>query len=256
MKDMHIFLTGASTGIGNAIARELDTHYKGEAAFSLVSRKKDLLDDLAKTLKGKASVFAADLSEPSVAEMTLDRAVKENGAVDILINNAGMQHIDHFTAIANDDAEQMVRLNYTTPSRLMRKALPAMAERNTGIIINIASLGGITPTPYMSEYCATKAALAALSVALAGEYKDSKLQFITVYPGPVETPMAEKAHGRFSGNAAQNVPYGTPEGLAKEIRLSIEKKRAKIVYPAVYKTAEMFRDFAIWVTAQMAPKPK
>lgn len=256
MSRMHIFLTGASTGIGNAIARELDKHYKGEAAFSLVSRKKDLLDELAKTLRSKSAVYAADLSEPAVAEMTLDRAVKDNGPIDILINNAGMQHIDHFAAIKNDDAEQMLKLNYTTPVRLMRRVLPSMGERNTGVIINIASLGGITPTPYMSEYCATKAALAALATALAGEYKDSKLHFLTVYPGPVETPMAEKAHGRFSGNAAQNVPYGTPEGLATEIRKAIEKKKGKVIYPAVYQTADMFRDFAIWVTAQMAPKPK
>lgn len=253
---MHIFLTGASTGIGNAIARELDAHYKGEAVFSLVSRKKDLLDELAKTLKGRSQVYAADLSEPSVAEMTLDRATKDLGPVDILINNAGMQHIDHYTAIKNEDAEQMLKLNYTTPVRLMRKTLPGMAERNTGSIVNIASLGGITPTPYMSEYCATKAALGALTVALAGEYKDSKIHFLGVYPGPVETPMAEKAHGRFSGNAAQNVPYGTPEGLAKEIVKALDKKKGKLIYPAVYQTADMFRDFAIWVTSQLAPKPK
>lgn len=253
---MHIFLTGASTGIGNAIARELDKHYAGSAVFSLVSRKKDLLDQLAKMLSGKSEVYAADLSDPAIAEETLARAVNDNGPVDILINNAGMQHVDHFTGIANADAEQMLALNYTTPVRLMRKTLPAMAERNAGVIINIASLGGITPTPYMAEYCATKAALAALAVALSGEYKDTKLHFLTVYPGPVETPMAEKAHDRFSGNAAQNVPYGTPEGLATEIRKALEKKQAKVIYPALYQAADTFRDFAIWVTAKLAPKPK
>ncbi len=253
---MHIFLTGASTGIGNAIARELDTHFKGEAFFSLASRKKELLGDLAKTLKSKSAVYAADLSEPAVAEMTLERAVKENGPIDILINNAGMQNIDHFTSIKNEDAEKLLKLNYTTPARLMRKVLPSMAERNSGTIINIASLGGITPTPYMAEYCASKAALASLAIALSGEYKDTKLHFLTVYPGPVETPMSNYAGDRYEKDAMSRVPFGTAAGLAKEIRIAMEKRNHKVVYPAVYKTAEMFRDFSIWVTAQMAPKPR
>jgi len=253
---MHIFLTGASTGIGNAIAREFDAHFKGEATFSLVSRKQNLLEALAKELKSQSAVYAADLSEPSVAEMILDRAVKENGPIDILINNAGMQNIDRFEAIKNEDADKLFKLNYTTPTRLMRRVLPEMLKRSSGAIINIASLGGITPTPFMSEYCASKAALASLAVALAGEYKDTPLQFLTVYPGPVETPMAEYAGDRFEKDAMKNIPFGTPEGLAKEIRIAYEKRRGKVIYPGVYKTAEMFRDFSIWVTAQMAPKPR
>lgn len=253
---MHIFLTGASTGIGNAIAREFDTHFKGEAFFSLVSRKQDLLDALAKDLKSKSSVYAADLSEPTIAEMTLERAVKEHGPIDILINNAGMQNIERFESIKNEDADKLLKLNYTTPSRLMRRVLPEMLKRNTGAIINIASLGGITPTPFMAEYCASKAALSSLAVALAGEYKDTALQFLTVYPGPVETPMAEYAGDRFEKDAMKNIPFGTPAGLAREIRIAYEKRRGKVIYPGVYKTAEVFRDLSIWVTAQMAPKPR
>jgi len=253
---MHIFLTGASTGIGNAIARELDNHYKGEAFFSLVSRNKELLDKLASQLKGKSAVYAADLSEPAVAEMTLDRAVKEHGPIDILVNNAGMQNIDHFTSIKNEDADRLLKLNYSTPARLMRRVLPSMVERNSGVIVNTASVGGITPTPFMAEYCASKAALASLAIGLSGEYKDTKLHFLTVYPGPVETPMSDYAGGRYEKDAMSKVPFGTADGLAKEIRIAIEKRKHKVIYPAVYRTAEMFRDFSIWVTAQMAPKPR
>ena len=138
----------------------------------------------------------------------------------------------------------------------MRKVLPSMAERNSGTIVNIASLGGITPTPYMAEYCASKAALASLAIALAGEYKDTALHFVTVYPGPVETPMSDYAGGRFEKDAISKVPFGTADGLAKEIRIAVEKKKHKVVYPAIYQTAEVFRDFSIWVTAKMAPKPR
>jgi len=253
---MHIFLTGASTGIGNAIAHELDSHFKGEAIFSLVSRKKELLEKVAQTLKSKSAVYAADLSEPSVAEMTLERAVKDHGPIDILINNAGMQNIDHFTSIKNEDADKLLKLNYTTPARLMRKVLPAMVERNAGNIINIASVGGITPTPYMAEYCASKAALASLALGLSGEYKDTNIHFLTVYPGPIETPMSEYAGDRYEKDAMSKVPFGTADGLAKEIRIALTKKKHKVVYPAIYQTAEIFRDFSIWVTAKMAPKPR
>ena len=111
---MHIFLTGASTGIGNAIARELDNHFKGAAFFSLSSRKKELLDDLAKTLKSKSAVYAADLSEPAVAEMTLERAVKEHGPIDILINNAGMSVRKPAHLLDLDDWNTVIDTNLTS----------------------------------------------------------------------------------------------------------------------------------------------
>ncbi|MCS6972615.1 MAG: SDR family NAD(P)-dependent oxidoreductase [Leptospiraceae bacterium] len=253
---MHIFLTGASTGIGNAIARELDRHFAGSAFFSLVSRRKELLEALAKELDGRAAVYPADLSEPAIAETVLEQAVQEHGPVDILINNAGVQHIDHFTSIQNEDAEKLLRLNYLTPARLMRRVLPTMAERNNGTIVNIASIGAIIPTPYMAEYCASKAALAALATALAGEYKDTQIHFLTVYPGPIATAMAEYADTRYGKGVTSNVPFGTAEELAKEIRIAIAKKKHKLIYPAFYRGADLFRDFSIWLTAHMAPKPK
>ncbi|HNL54752.1 MAG TPA: SDR family NAD(P)-dependent oxidoreductase [Turneriella sp.] len=253
---MHIFLTGASTGIGNAIARELDKFYKGEAKFSLVSRNKELLDALASNLQSPAKVFPCDLGQPQKALETLAQATQQNGPVDLLINNAGMQFVDHFTSISEADAARAMDLNYTTPTALMRSVLPAMASRNSGVVVNIASLAAITPTPYMAEYAASKAALAALSTALTGEYKDTAVHFLTVYPGPVKTPMAEKAQEKYSGSAAQNVPYGTAEELAAEIRKAIQNKKKKLVYPALYRSAEYFRDFAIWMTAEFAPKPK
>lgn len=253
---MHIFLTGASTGIGNAIARELDKFYKGAAKFSLVSRNKELLATLALNLQSPSRVYACDLSQPRQALETLEQATRENGAVDILVNNAGMQIIDHFTSISETDAARAMDLNYTTPTALMRSVLPAMASRNSGVVVNIASLAAITPIPYMAEYAASKAALAALSTALTGEYKETTVHFLTVYPGPVKTPMAEKAQQKYSGSTAQNVPYGTAEELAAEIRKAIHSKKKKLIYPALYRSAEYFRDFAIWMTAEFAPKPR
>lgn len=253
---MHIFLTGASTGIGNAIAREFDQRFAREAQLSLVSRNAELLKELSGSLNSPSAVIAADLSDTQVALDALSRAEAAFGEVDILVNNAGMQYVDHFTNIGEQDAGKAMALNYTTPTALMRRVLPSMLRKNSGTIINIASLAAITPTPYMAEYAASKAALAALSTALTGEYKDTGLHFLTVYPGPVQTPMAEKAQKKYSGSAAQNVPYGTAEGLASEIRKAMQGKKHKLIYPAVYRSADMFRDFAIWVTAQLAPKPQ
>jgi short-subunit dehydrogenase len=253
---MHIFLTGASTGIGNAIARELDRFYKGTAKFSLVSRNKELLDTLALNLQSPAKVYPCDLADTDHALATLAQSIQENGAVDMLINNAGMQIVDYFERISEADAARAMDLNYRTPTALMRSVLPSMAERNSGVVVNIASLAAITPTPYMAEYAASKAALSALATALSGEYKDTAIHFLTVYPGPVKTPMAEKAQEKYSGSAAKNVPYGTAEELATEIRKAIQNKKKKLVYPALYRSAEYFRDFAIWMTAEFAPRPK
>lgn len=253
---MHILLTGASTGIGYALARELDVFYAGAARFTLVSRNKELLETLALNLQSTAKVFACDLAQPQKALEILAQATQQNGPVDILINNAGMQFVDHFTSISEADAARAMDLNYTTPTALMRGVLPAMQQRNTGVIVNVASLAAITPTPYMAEYAASKAALAALSTALSSEYKDTAIQFLTVYPGPVKTAMAARAHERFAGGAALHVPYGTADGLAVEIRRAIQSKKRKLVYPAVYRAAEYFRDVSIWLTAEFAPKPK
>lgn len=253
---MHIFITGTSTGIGHAIALEFDQNLGGVLNFSLVSRKKNLLDGLAARLTNKSSVYPADLSDDKSAADTLKKAIEENGPVDILINNAGVQNINHFTAINDEEAQKLFRLNYTTPARLMRQVLPKMAERNSGAIINIASLGAITPTPFMAEYCASKAALGALTTALQGEYKDTAIHFLGVYPGPVKTAMADLANDRYEGNTAQNIPYGTPEGLAREILKAYKNQTKKIVYPAFYQVADFFPGLSTWVTAQLAPEPK
>lgn len=253
---MHIFLTGASTGIGNAIARELDRFYGGNATFSLVSRNRELLETLALNLQSAAKVYPCDLADTDHALATLAQSIQENGAVDMLINNAGVQIVDYFERISEADAARAMELNYRTPTALMRKVLPSMAERNSGVVVNVASLAAMIPMPYMAEYAASKAALSALATALSGEYKDTAIHFLTVYPGPIKTAMAEKAQEKYSGSVVQNVPYGTAEELATEIRKAIENKREKLVYPALYRGAEYFRDFAIWMTAQFAPKPK
>lgn len=253
---MHIFLTGASTGIGNALARALGANYRGQARFSLVSRNQTLLEKLASELDSPSTVYACDLSDTERALATLSQAVRDNGPVELLVNNAGMQLVDRFTAIAEHDAARAMALNYMTPAALMRAVLPNMAARNSGAVVNIASVAAFTPMPYMAEYAASKAALAALSVALAGEYKNTAVHFLTVYPGPIKTPMAERAQQKYTGKAAQLVPYGSADGLAKEICTALQKRKSKLIYPAVYSSTEYFRDLATWLAAEFTPAPE
>lgn len=253
---MHIFLTGASTGIGNALARALDHAYRGQARFSLVARNRELLEQLAQNLHSPSAVYPCDLSDTEKALATLKQAVSDQGPVELLVNNAGMQLVDRFTAISEHDAARAMALNYMTPAALMRAVLPPMAERNSGAIVNIASVAAITPMPYMAEYAASKAALATLAVALAGEYKNTALHFLTVYPGPIKTPMAERAQQKYTGSAAQLLPYGSAEDLAAEICRALQSRKKKLVYPAIYGSAEYFRDLATWMAAEFTPAPE
>ncbi|HRP70894.1 MAG TPA: SDR family oxidoreductase, partial [Turneriella sp.] len=179
-------------------------------------------------LTGTARTYAADLSDPKIADGVLTRAIQENGPVDILINNAGVQHIDHFTKITNETAQQLLNLNYSTPAQLMRQVLPSMVERDTGIVINTASLGAITPTPYMAEYCASKAALAALATALSGEYKDSKIHFITVYPGRLKRPWRIMPMSVMKKARWITSPLAQRKGWLKKFAMRLKKRNTKL----------------------------
>src|SRR5690242_16113269 len=130
---MHVAITGASVGIGEALARAFAA--KG-ASLSLVARRKERLDALARELGGpkKVFVYEADLSIPERAAAFIEPAVAALGPIDVLVNNAGVQHIEPADAADIDGGEKLLRLNVATPMRLTCAVLPGMIERGRGTI--------------------------------------------------------------------------------------------------------------------------
>ncbi len=249
---MHIAITGASSGIGAALAREF-----GGAGnkITLVARRLEMMQALAAELDAETSCHKVDLANLETCCDWVQPAEDALGPVDVLINNAGVQWVEPTLQISNKRAELLFRLNVLAPMRLIRRVAPGMIERGSGHIVNIASLAGVTFAPGMADYSASKAAIAAASETLNDEFKSKGVHVLTVYPGPVTTPMEQAARAKFEGSASvDHLPTGTADELASKIHSCITKRKVRLVYPAVYGVTRHMRDISQWVTNSFAPR--
>ena len=250
---MHIVITGASSGIGAAIARELGK--QPDARLTLVARRREYLEELASSLPAPCHVVTCDLSVATPRDW-LAAATEEHGPVDVLINNAGAQVLGSTWDVDLEAGERSVFLNLLAPIRLMRAVMPSMLQRRTGHIVNIASMAAIAPTPWMTYYNASKAGLAAASEAMAGELRGTGVSVVTVYPGIIdETDLAQRALATYESSRALALqPRGTAAGLAARIAKRLRRPRhARIIYPKANVMARWFPGTTRWVMDRFAP---
>ena len=247
----HVAITGASSGIGNALAR----CFGGKGArLSLVARRRDPMEAIAKELDGKCQVYSADLSVLDSCCEWLGEAEKSLGPVDILINNAGLQYVEPAIGVSNERAENLINLNLLAPLRMMNHVIPSMLQRGKGCVVNVASVSAITYTPGMAHYSTAKSGIAAASETFHAELSESGVHIMTVYPGPVDTPMAEAALNQLESRGAANyIPTGTAEKLASLVVAGVTNKQRRIVYPAAYQLNRYFPNLTQWITERFAP---
>jgi short-subunit dehydrogenase len=198
-------VTGASSGIGAAFARRL-----GADGFDLivVARRRERLDALAEQLRRDVGVdvevVAADLTD-SDQLADLEKRIEADGALELLINNAGFGGYMPFVELDPDQAEALIRLHVLAVTRLTRAALPGMIQNGLGAIINVASLlafsGSIPPQPlpYRATYAAAKAYMVTFTQALAHELRDTGVRLEVVCPGLVRTEFHDVAGFDLSG---------------------------------------------------------
>jgi short-subunit dehydrogenase len=262
---MHVAITGASSGIGAALAREYGRH---GAAISLVARRRAELEALAAELSGSGTapalrdgasfphVCVHDLSDAARATAWLADAERAHGPIDVLINNAGTQNAGLVAEMEPQAAERVIALNLLAPIALTRALLPAMLARGHGAIVNVASVAALAAPPMLATYAASKAGLAAFSESLHVELRGQGVQVLTVYPGPVATPMADRVFGAFGGRKGtlKLLPEGRADVLARRIRAAQQARAARLIYPRIYWLARWFPSIAQQVTA-LAPLP-
>src|SRR5450631_4225533 len=229
---MHVILTGASSGIGEPLAKE---YLRRGANLTLVARRTQKLEEIAEGHEDRCHIVTADLADYAHACDWVDEALGVFGDVDVLINNAGVQIVGKTTDTGWEDAESMLHLNVFAPFKLTMKILPMMLARKKGTIVDISSMAALAPTPGMFFYNASKAALGAASESLRGELLGTGVHVMTVYPGPVRTPMETRGRAALEETAASRLsPVGDPDELASMICDGVKNQRSRIIYPGVY----------------------
>ncbi|MCX4247780.1 SDR family NAD(P)-dependent oxidoreductase [Paraliomyxa miuraensis] len=252
---MHAFVTGASAGIGEALAKRLAS---AGYDLTLVARRQAELARVAEQLPAGAKVrtLVADVTDLPSLPGLVRRAENELGPVDVLVNNAGVQIVALTHEVEPEQGERLLAVNVLAPFRLTHAVLPGMLERGRGTIVDIASLAALAPTLGMYHYSASKAALAAASEALRAEVAPRGVHVVTVYPGPVHTEMAAAAVSRYAEDPTGILPVGNTRTLAKLVVRAIERRKARVIYPRAYVLARLFPGITRWVMDRMSPRPK
>jgi uncharacterized protein len=187
-------ITGASAGIGLELAKlfAADGH-----DLVLVARRADALEKLADSLRTKHNIavriWPADLADPRAPLQLHERAVAEGVAVDILVNNAGFGAIGHFHALPPERQLGIIDVNMRALTEMTYHFLPAMRERRRGRILNLGSIVGFLPGPYMAVYYASKAYVVSFSEALAEELLGSGITVTCLCPGYTATEFQKAA---------------------------------------------------------------
>jgi 3-oxoacyl-[acyl-carrier protein] reductase len=210
-------VTGASGGLGSAIARAL--HQQG-AIVTLSGTRKEALEALATELKERVHIESCDLSDPEAVEKLVPAAEAAMGSLDILINNAGLTRDGLILRMKDADWDLVLAVNLTASFRLARAALKSMVKRRFGRIISITSVVGVTGNPGQANYAASKAGIIGLSKSLAREVAARNITVNCVAPGFIESPMTDVLTEAQKAAILSGVPIGRL-GAASEIAAAV-----------------------------------
>jgi 3-oxoacyl-[acyl-carrier protein] reductase len=197
-------VTGASGGIGGAIARQL--HGQG-AGVILTGRRRDALDQLAAELGSRVTVEPADLGLPGAAERLIEVADAQ-GALDILVNNAGLTRDSLAMRLKDEDWQTVLDVNLTAGFRLIRSSLRGMMKRRFGRIISISSVVAVAGNPGQANYAAAKAGMIGMTKALAAEVASRGITVNCVAPGRIETAMTDALSEAQRSQLLGRIPAG------------------------------------------------
>jgi uncharacterized protein len=197
--DSTCVITGASSGIGAEFARELSRRGYG---VTLVARREDRLRELAAELGGRAEVQAVDVTDPAARKNLAEDLADRGVAVDVLVNNAGFSTSGPFVRSEREREVDMVRTNVEAVVDFCSLFAPAMVERGSGAVLNVASTASFQPLPMQAGYAASKAYVLSFTESLHAELAGSGVSVTALCPGPVKT--------EFMGVAALPDPDSTP----------------------------------------------
>ncbi len=256
-----VVVTGASSGIGRALAR---AWARRGSTLVLSGRDQVSLARVAREVEGdggKAVVIAADVTREEDRKRLIEGALARTGRLDVLVNNAGRGYYGSAAGIDLGELEALFALNVFAPLRLVQLGLDALT-RSGGTIVMLSSVAGVVAAPRMGAYAASKFALEALSMALRAELVGAGVRVVVVRPGPVATRFRENSISR-EGRAGVRPPGArvqTAEEVAAQTVRAVDARRAVVETTAFARaasaTARMAPGAMRWISAVMAARAR
>jgi short-subunit dehydrogenase len=250
LKGQTAIITGASAGIGEAIARTLAQH---GATVVITARRQERLDSLKQEIEkggGQAIAIAGDINSADDRRLLLQETLKATGRIDALINNAGYGQRGPVELVPMSAIRQNFETNFFSVVDLTQQVIPIMRQQNGGRIINISSVAGKVSRPFAAIYSATKFALEAISDGLRLELAPFGIKVVLIEPGFITTEFSGTANQFAKAIVEQDSPYkpfladtaegdrqirrlaGTPDQIARLVHLALTVSRPKARYAA------------------------
>ncbi|WP_041783280.1 SDR family NAD(P)-dependent oxidoreductase [Mycolicibacterium chubuense] len=236
-------VTGASSGIGEEIARELAR--RGHRVI-LVARRADRLHALAQSLDRVAHVLPADLSNPADRAALPDQVAALSLTVDVLVNNAGVSNLGPVARVSPEAELALVEVDVAAVVDLCSRFVPGMVARGRGAVLNVASVGAFGPVPWQASYGAAKAFVLSYTEAMREELRGTGVTAAVVCPGPVRTGFGDAA-GIPDEEAEKMLPkflWEQPDAVARAALDGLDKGRPVIVPGAPNRAAALLYRFA------------
>ncbi len=228
LRQRRVLLTGASSGIGLALARRLATE---GCHLLLTARREDRLSSLTDQLRRdgvEVSYVAGDLTSEQVREQLLTEVSHRWSALDLLINNAGVGAVGPFASADSLQLQRIMDVNFLAPAELTRRMLPSLQVGQQPLVVNIGSVLGHVAVPNKSEYCASKFALRGWSNALRIELQRAGMDLLLVDPNTTQSEFFDQLLAK-QGNVARNPWSMKAETVADRIVRAIRNGRRELV---------------------------
>jgi short-subunit dehydrogenase len=229
-RDAVAIVTGASSGIGRSLCRQLTAE---GATVVAVARRQERLDALAAEAAdqpGQLIPLAGDITSGALREQVVTRAVSiRDGAVDLLVNNAGVGAIGPFTEASEARLRHIMEVNFFAPVELIRRCIPALAAGRAPVICNIGSVLGHRAVPGKSEYCASKFALHGFSDAMRTELKPQGIQVTLVSPSTTRSEFFDSLVETDATARSKSLGSWPPDRVAKVTLKAIKRRRSEVI---------------------------
>ncbi len=238
-----VIIVGASSGMGEQFALQIDAHLRKTNEIWLIARRKEKLEELSKKMRNNTRIIAMDITKEAQIERLQDMLFDNNCVIRMLVNCAGYGVIGDFSELTAQDQLGMIRLNCEALTSVTHCCIPFM--RPNSRIIQLASCAAFLPQPGFAVYAATKAYVNSYSQALREELRDKGIYVTSVCPGPVDTPFFDRAERTGKVLAIkQATMVDAASVVRKALRDSCDKKAVSVYSLPIQ---------AVWVLSKVIP---